>query len=145
MEDVHSIIQELVDKETKCWDMKDADTLVDLFHPDMMWPWPPTAFNHNPADWVIGFGRYNRERWRDNWQGLFDEFDLVHNIRKTIDIKITEENDGGFAVVDIDTLWRHKATGEEDHWKGRVCKMYTKTNQGWKLIAHTGVLDYSNF
>jgi ketosteroid isomerase-like protein len=44
-------------------------------------------------------------------------------------------------VVDIDTLW----TGEdgEDHWKGTVCKVYTKIEDGWKMIMQTGVLDYS--
>ena len=28
---------------------------------------------------------------------------------------------GGFAVVDVDTLWRNRNTNEFFHWKGRVC------------------------
>ena len=31
----------MVDRETRAWDTKDAGALVDLFHPDMVWPWPP--------------------------------------------------------------------------------------------------------
>ena len=143
MTEVQELIKSLVDRETNCWNTQNAADLVEIFHPDMMWSWPPTAKDHNPEDWILGFGRYNRERWQGNWQGLFDSFELVHNLREIVCIKTTEEEDGGFAVVDIDTLWRNKETGEEDHWKGRVCKMYTKTADGWKLIAHTGVLDYS--
>ena len=53
------------------------------------------------------------------------------------------QNDGGFAVVDIDTLWQHIETGEYQHWKGRTCKVYTKLKSGeWKFIMQTGVLDY---
>ena len=29
-------------------------------------------------------------------------------------------------------------------WKGRVCKVYTKMDEEWKLIMHTGVLDNTN-
>lgn len=38
------------------------------------------------------------------WQNLFDTHRLVHNIR-TKKIVISNEKDGAFAVVDIDTLW----------------------------------------
>ena len=55
---------------------------------------------------------------------------------------ISKENDGAFAVVDIDTLWTHN-NGDKNHWKGRVCKVYAKVNKEWKLTMHTGVLDYS--
>ena len=48
-----------------------------------------------------------------------------------------------FAVVDVETLWRHKETKVEMHWEGRTLKGYTKTADGWKLIMHAGVLDYS--
>ena len=66
---------------------------------------------------------------------------LIHNNRKTIKITISEQGDGAFAVVEIDTLWRDK-DGNESHWKGTVSKGYTKTKDGWKLIMHTGVLKY---
>ena len=34
-------IQEMVDRETRAWDSQDAEALVSIFHPDMVWPWPP--------------------------------------------------------------------------------------------------------
>jgi ketosteroid isomerase-like protein len=54
---------------------------------------------------------------------------------------VSEQGDGAFAVVDIDTLWVD-SKGEKNHWKGRVCKVYTKIDREWKLIMHTGVLEY---
>ena len=29
------------------------------------------------------------------------------------------------------------------HWLGRACKFYTLTGHAWKMIAQTGLLDYS--
>jgi len=135
-------IQAMVDRETEAWDRKDAELLVSILHPDMVWPWPPDSRSHDPMTWVLIQGKYDRKRWRKGWQDLFDNYDLVHNERKTLRIEISEEGDGGFAVVDVDTLWRHKVTKEEMHWLGRSCKVYTKTKDGWKLIMHTGLLDY---
>jgi ketosteroid isomerase-like protein len=136
------IIRDMVDRETQAWNERDPDKLVDLFHPDMVWPWPPTARDHDPATWVLFLGRYDRERWRRSWQELFDTHILVHNVRQIRRIEVTAEKDGGFAVVDIDTLWR-TSEGVESHWKGRVCKVYTRMASGdWKLIMHTGVLEY---
>ena len=109
----------------------------------MVWPWPPTTDDHDPADWVFVLGRFDGERWKRDWQGLFDTHDLIHNHRKTVKIIVSKEQDGAFAVVDIDTLWRNKQTRSDFHWKGRVCKIYTKLSNGeWKLIAHTGALEY---
>lgn len=134
-------IQELIDRETKAWNEKDAEALVSIFHPDMVWPWPKNENSHNPIEWVFPFGRYDRERWKKNWQTLFDTHELVHNKRKTLKITISEQQDGAFAVVEIDTLWRDKK-GNESHWKGIVGKGYTKVDDDWKLIMHTGVLKY---
>jgi hypothetical protein len=136
-------IQGMVNLETDGWDTQNADLLVSLFHPDMVWCWPPNNRAHNPVDWVFVMGRYNRNRWKKIWQKLFDAYDLIHNKRKTIKIKITPEKDGAYAIVDIDTLWKHKRNSQSFHWKGRSCKVYTKTKYGkWKLISHTGLLDY---
>ena len=134
-------IQQMVNRETHAWDEKDAETLVSIFHPDMVWPWPKNEHAHNPVDWIFPFGKYNQKRWKDNWQNLFDTHELIHNNRKILKITISEQGDGAFAVVEIDTLWRDKK-GEESHWKGTVGKGYTKTKDGWKLIMHTGVLKY---
>ena len=54
---------------------------------------------------------------------------------------MSEQGDGAFAVVDIDTLWRGPA-GDEMRWKGRVCKVYSKVGEEWKMTMHTGVLVY---
>ncbi len=137
-------ILEMVDRETAAWDRKDADALVALFHPDMVWPWPPDERSHDPATWILVQGRFNRDRWRDGWQRLFDSHDLVHNRRKTVRIVISGEGDGAFAVVDVDTLWRHRTSGELTAWKGRAGKGYTMTADGWKLIMHTGLLKYGD-
>jgi hypothetical protein len=143
MEDIKQVIQALVDLETRGWDTKNPDLFLSIIHPDMVWPWPPHADAHDPAEWVLEFGRFNRDRWRQNWQDLFDTHDLIHNRRKTVKILVSQEGDGAFAVVDIDTLWRNKRTGKDFLWKGRVCKIYTKLASGdWKLFAHTGALQY---
>lgn len=135
-------IQEMVDRETRAWDEQDADALVSLFHPDMVWAWPPTAQDHDPLHWVFVMGRYDRERWKKGWRELFQSYELVHNKRTTRKIVISPEGDGAFAVVDVDTLWRHRQTGEDFLWKGRACKTYTWMGQEWRLIAHTGLLEY---
>jgi len=137
-------IQRIIDLETHAWNTKDAELLVSIFHPDMVWPWPPTNQSHDPITWVFTQGRYNYQRWRDGWQEIFDNYELVHNNRYTVRIEISAEGDGAFAVVDVDTLWRHKISEEDFHWKGRTCKGYTKTSAGWKFIMQTGVLDYDN-
>lgn len=104
--------------------------------------WPKDKQAHDPMDWVIDWGRYDYERWRKGWQDLFDTHTLGHNIREIKKIELSKELDGAFAVVDIDTLWIDK-DGNKNHWKGRVCKVYTKMpSKEWKLIMHTGVLEY---
>jgi ketosteroid isomerase-like protein len=135
-------IQKIVDQETNAWDERDTEMLVSIFHPDMVWPWPPDNRSHDPMTWTFPQGRFDRERWLSGWRELFDSHDLIHNRRVTLRIEVSAEGDGAFAVVDIDTLWRHKETKREMHWKGRTLKGYTKTTDGWKLIMHTGVLDY---
>ena len=137
-------IQTLIDLETLGWNRKDPELFLSMIHPDMVWPWPPTSNSHDPETWKFVLGRFDRARWRKSWQELFDTHDLIHNRRNTVKIEITEEENGAFAVVDIDTLWRHTITNEDNLWKGRVCKIYTKTARGiWKLLFQTGALDYS--
>lgn len=143
-EQVKRHIQSLVDLETESWNTKDPDIFLSIIHPDMVWPWPPSPDAHDPVEWVLVFGRFDRERWREKWQDLFDSHDLIHNKRTTVKIEISKEEDAAFAVVDIDTLWRHIETGKDFLWKGRVCKIYTKMPNGeWKFIFQTGALDYS--
>jgi hypothetical protein len=138
---VRSEIEEIVDRETRAWDTRDVDLLLTVFHPDMVWPWPKTPRSHDPMDWVLEWGRYDPERWGRGWQELFDTHELVRNEREIRKIEVSEEGDGAFAVVDIDTVWRD-LRGNESRWKGRVCKVYSKVGGEWKMTMHTGVLEY---
>jgi ketosteroid isomerase-like protein len=134
----------MVDLETAAWDARDAEALVSLFHPDTVSPWPPNASAHDPLTWVMPLGRFDRERWKHSWQQLFDTHDMIHNQRKTLRVVVSDQGDGAFAVVDVDTLWRHRATQEPFHWKGRACKVYTKVGQRWLFLFQTGLLEYPN-
>jgi len=135
-------IRALVDTETAAWNARDADALVALFHPDTVWPWPPNSAAHDPMQWVMPFGRFDRQRWRDSWQALFDTHDLVHNQRTTLRVVVSEQGDGAFSVVDVDTLWRNRATQQPFHWKGRACKVYTRVGGRWLFLFQTGLLEY---
>ena len=142
MRNVRAQIEEMVHRETRAWDARDAEALVELFHPDMVWPWPPDSGDHDPATWVFVLGRFHRERWKSCWEELFRTHKLIHNRRDILKIEVSKEKDAALAVVDIDTLWRDEE-GRDNHWKGRVSKGYTKMANGeWKLIFHTGVLHY---
>jgi ketosteroid isomerase-like protein len=109
----------------------------------MVWPWPADPQGHDPAGWVFPQGRYDRRRWKAEWEELFRTYELVHNNRSTVRVAVSAQGDGAFAVVDVDTLWRGRARGEKFHWKGRACKGYTKVGDRWLLIFHTGLLDYA--
>ena len=135
-------IRAMVDRETAAWDRQDAEALVSLFHPDMVWPWPPDSRSHDPVSWVMPQGRYDRERWKAGWEGLFRTHELVHNVRRTVRVLVSAEGDGAIAVVDVDTLWRNRTDNGLFHWKGRACKGYTRVGKSWLLIYHTGLLDY---
>jgi ketosteroid isomerase-like protein len=142
MPDAAQEIEEIVNRETRAWDTQDVDLLLTIFHPDMVWPWPPTAAAHDPADWIFVLGRFDRARWRRVFSELFATHRLAHNRRALRKVVVSAEGDGAFAVVDIDTLWLD-AAGQPNHWQGRVCKVYAKCGAEWKLTMHTGVLDYT--
>jgi ketosteroid isomerase-like protein len=135
-------IKEIVDRETKAWDKQDVRLLLSVFHPDMVWPWPEKNTDHDPATWKMVLGRFDYERWAMFYTDFFARFELVHNERKIQEIVVSDQIDGAFAVVDIDTLWRDRKTGEDNHWLGRTCKVYTLVGDEWKMTMHTGVLQY---
>jgi len=134
-------IKLIVGRETRAWNTKDVDLLMSIFHPDMVWPWPKTNSSHDPMDWELVLGKFNKERWSKGWQDLFDNYRLEHNIREIKKIVISDDKDGAFAVVDIDTLWIDK-DNNKNHWKGRVCKVYSRIGDEWKMTMHTGALEY---
>ena len=134
-------IMEIVDRETRARDTRDVELLISVFHPDMVWPWPKTPASHDPMDWELVMGKINKEKWSKGWQDLFDNYHLVHNIKEIKKIVISDENNGAFAVFDIDTLWIDK-DNNKNQWKGRVCKVYSRIDNQWKMTMHTGVLEY---
>jgi ketosteroid isomerase-like protein len=107
----------------------------------MVWPWPPNGNAHDPLQWILVMGRFDAPRWKAAWQELFDRHTLIHNRRTIKTIKISEQGDGAFAVVDVDTLWRDR-DGKDFHWKGRACKVYSRVGEEWKMTMHTGLLEY---
>ncbi len=38
MDVIRKEIEEIVNRETKAWDTQDVETLLTIFHPDMVWP-----------------------------------------------------------------------------------------------------------
>jgi ketosteroid isomerase-like protein len=142
MQNMMEEIKEIVNRETKAWDTQDVELLLSVFHPDMVWPWPESNTDHDPMQWVMILGRFNYERWKTSYTDLFAEHTLAHNKREIKKIVVSREKDGAFAVVDIDTLWVNRETGERNHWKGRTCKVYSKVGDEWKMIMQTGVLEY---
>jgi hypothetical protein len=44
-------IQALIDRETSGLKTKNPDFLLEIIHPDMVWPWPPTPRDHDPDAW----------------------------------------------------------------------------------------------
>jgi ketosteroid isomerase-like protein len=134
-------IEEIVRRETRAWDTQDLDLLLTAFHPDMVWPWPPTAESHDPMEWVLVQGRFDEARWRAGWAELFRTHRLAHNRRSIRKVVVSDQGDGAFAVVDVDTLWV-RPDGAANHWKGRTCKVYSKVRGEWKMTMQTGVLSY---
>jgi ketosteroid isomerase-like protein len=65
--------------------------------------------------------------------------------RNIVEIVVSTEEDGAFAVMDIDSMWRDTETNQEIRWKGRVCKFYTRMADGeWKVIFQTESFDYGS-
>jgi hypothetical protein len=131
----------MVNRETRAWDTQDVELLLSIFHPDMVWPWPPTPADHDPMTWELVLGRFDRDRWAAVYRELFATYRLMHNHQVIRRIAVSAEGDGGLAVVDIDTMWQG-ATGETMQWTGRTAKIYPRVAGEWKLIMHTGVLTY---
>ena len=45
-------IEEIVNRETGAWDTRDVALLLSVFHPDLVWPWPP----HGPLPRLANLG-----------------------------------------------------------------------------------------
>lgn len=137
-------VKEIIERETRAWNERNVELLLSIFHPDMVWVWPSDRKNLDPLSWQSFMGKFDHARWSKSYFEWFAKFDIVRNKRETKKVQLTEEGDGAFAVVDIDTLWRSKS-GEESHWWGRTGKTYVRTPGGWKMIAQVGVFETESF
>ncbi len=142
MEQTIEQIREIVNRETRAWDTQDVELLLSVFHKDMVWPWPEKTTDHDPMNWVMLLGRFDYERWQKVYTKFFEQHHLKHNRREIKKITVSDQHDAALAVVDVDTMWVDKKTGEENHWKGRTCKVYSRVCDQWKMTMHTGVLQY---
>ncbi len=146
-------IQEIIDRESRAFDTSDVALMLSCYHPDMVWAWPPHSRAYDPMDWVIRMGRFNYERWFKLTQLFFDTHTLVHNRRTTRKIVMSEEQDGAFAVVDVDTLYRQDKSkdspwheeGNDLHIYGRACKIYTTVSDEWKMLYQPGTMEIPTF
>jgi hypothetical protein len=136
-------VEEIVRRETRAWDAQDVELLLSIFHADMVWVWPSDSHGHDPISWITPLGRFDATRWGNLYRDWFAKYRLVHNLRKLLRIQLSEQEDGAFAVVDIDTLWEAD-DGEVSHWLGRTCKMYTLVSGEWKMISQVGALTYDS-
>ena len=76
---------------------------------------PPTVTREGG---VFTLQRFDRERWKRSWQEFYQTHDLVHNNGRTLRIAVSEQGDGAFAEVDVDTLWINRISRQPFHWKG---------------------------
>jgi hypothetical protein len=110
----------------------------------------PTRFGHGHRTPRLTARRSGSCPWEDtigsagfgHCSSSSDSRDLVHNDRRTLRVAVSEQADGGFAVVDVETLWRSRRTKEPFHCKGRACKVYTKVGEQWRFLLQTGLLEY---
>ena len=93
-------IQAMVDRETAAWDARDAEALVALFHPDMVWPWPPDAGSHDSGHLGVPAGSL---RSRPLESGVGGPVQHATTSSTTGGARsgssCPDEGDGGFAVV----------------------------------------------
>lgn len=146
-------IQEIIDRESRAFDTADVELMLSVYHPDMVWAWPPHSRAYDPMDWIMRMGRFNYDRWYKQTQLFFDTHTLIHNKRETQKIVMSDEQDGAFAVVDVDTLFR-QAQDQDSPWHddsdgagelhilGRACKIYTTVNGEWKMLYQPGTMHY---
>ncbi len=148
-------IQEMIDREGRAFDTADAELMITIYHPDMVWAWPPHSRAYDPMEWIMRLGRFNYDHWLKMTKLFLDTHKLVHNHRVTKKIVMSEEQDGAFAIVDVDTLfmqnpdkdspWHddgHDGEGNEFHILGRACKIYTTVGDEWKMLYQPGTMHY---
>lgn len=145
-------IQEIIDRESRAYDTADTELMLTIYHPDIVWAWPPNSTAYDPMEWVLRMGRFDYDRWYKLHQQFFDTHTIIHNRRVTKKIVMSEQQDGAFAVVDVDTMfsqnrdmdspWHEEDGSDKIHVQGRACKIYTLMDDGWKLLYQPGTMQY---
>ncbi len=103
----------------------------------MVWLWPQTSGSHDPLNWLIEVGGFDRERWRAGWGELFGG-GVTRNERDIRKVVVSPEGDAAVAIVDVDVEWLNE-DGEPVKWVGRVSKVYSKVDGQWKMVTHNGL------
>ena len=101
MMDKTAELQEMVDRESRAYETYDANLMLTLFHPDMVWVWPPHSRAYDPMEWVLRMGRFEKNRWRAYLQKFFDEYEVLHNSRVTRKIYVSPALPGYHASANI--------------------------------------------
>ena len=139
-------IQQIIDRESQGYENEDVDLLLSVYHPDMVWAWPPHSQAHDPMEWVLRMGRYNEARWRVLIERFFATHTLIHNHRVTRKIVLSRNRTvplpwwisirSGIARARAIPLGTTGTT--EEHVIGRACKIYTLVNGEWKMLYQPG-------
>ena len=143
-------IIEIVERESRAFETADAELMLTIYHPDMVWAWPPHAKAHDPMEWIMRVGRFDYEKWLKMTKLFMGTHKLIHNHREIKKILMTDEQDGALAVVDIETSFE-QTPNEDSPWnegggivevKGRAAKIYTLVGEEWKLLYQPGTMHY---
>src|SRR5260370_36723411 len=140
-EEVEKEILEIVHRETRAWNAKDVGLRITVFHLDMVWPWPTTSDAHDPMNWLLVLERFDAARWTKVWQDLFDTHTLIHNQRAIRKIEVSDQGDGAFAVVEVDTLVARQRRQRFPLERARLQGLQPGGSE-WKMTMHTGLLEY---
>ena len=143
-------IIEIIERESRAFETADAELMLTIYHPDMVWAWPPHAKAHDPMEWIMRVGRFDYEKWLAMTKLFMGTHKLIHNRREIMKILMTDEQDGALAVVDIETSFE-QTPDEHSPWdegggivevKGRAAKIYTLVEEEWKLLYQPGTMHY---
>ena len=59
-------IIEIIERESRAFETADAELMLTIYHPDMVWAWPPHAKAHDPMEWIMRVGRFDYEMARND-------------------------------------------------------------------------------
>ena len=129
-------IENVIHRETQAWDEGDVDLLFGIFHPELVWIWPPTGFVGDLLGSKLQVSRFDPDHWRAGWSSIFSN-ELLRNERQIRKVTPSPRGDAAVAVVEVAASWR-TAQGAAG-WSGLATKCYVRVGGGWKMITHIGL------